>query len=442
MALILVLLCFVLIVLSIVLFKGEIAAPSFLLSVAFFVSSFDVFLNKNSWYFNNNSTVTLIVVGILSFILGCFAINLVKPIILHDDVQVSKEIISISSSRLFFYLILQLILYLSIIIYICNVMGLGISLSGLSDAIGGYYSLTQSGTVSGLPGILNVGQIINTSGIYYLLFLLLKGHNYHLNISIILYLNLFVGIIGSLLTGTKTSFFMYLVAFMILYLFLKNDDFSEIQKISIKSIIEFALAILLIMLGFMVLSTLQGRNLANVNVSDTISSYVGAPVKNLELFITSNRQNRQIFGSQTFADTYKWLYKVTGNDTFQIVNLYDYNWIFNTGLGNVYTLFMPLVNDFGYVGTYFVMFLLGCFCQICYNNAKFKNSKGPVNFKVIYYSYLSFAILFSFFSNKMFEMIFSRSGIYFIIGLYVFDFLLRRLSFDTYLMEDNNEFFS
>lgn len=428
MAGILVLLCSALVILAILFSKGEVVSPSFLLSTAFLLASVNLFLNRNEWYFNDKNTVLLIVIGIFFFELGSFMIDLTKKRQLYDEVRSPDNQVSVSSTSLYIYFAMQFLLYFLIIVYVCHVMGAKVTLSGLSEIVGNYYISIQSGTIAGLPGLLNIGQIVNTSGIYYLLFLLVLRHEQHLKIPLILLLNVLLGIVGSLLTGTKTSFFMYLVSVIVMHFFLKNNDHTKIQKLNIKNAIEIGLLVIIVIGGFNLLSSIQGRNISNVSMTDTISTYIGAPIKNLEIFITSNEQDTQIFGAQTFADTYKWLYKITNNSFFQIVNLYKYNWVFNKGLGNVYTIFMPLFNDFGYLGAYIIMFLLGCFSQTCYNSAKFKESKGPVNFRIIFYSYLSFAIFFSFFSNKMFEMIFSRSGFYFLIGLYIFDFLFRRLS--------------
>lgn len=426
---ILLFLCLALVILAVILFKGEVIAPSFLLSSAFLISSLDLFINRNEWYFSDKQTVLLIFFGILFFEIGSFIENIIQTYGKRTSYRNrERSETSVSSISLVVYLLAQIILYSFIVSYVCHAMGTKVSFAGLSTAIGGYYEATQSEAIAGLPGYLNIGQIVNTSGIYYLLFLLVSRFVNKQKIPVVLYLNLILGVCGSLLTGTKTSFFMYLVALVVLYFFLKGNDPSKIQKISVKSIIEISLAIVVVIGGFTLLTVLQGRTLTSINMMETISTYIGAPIKNLEIFVTTRGQDVQIFGAQTFEDTYKWLYKMTNNGLFKIDNLYQYNWIIDKGLGNVYTIFMPLFNDFGFGGAYLVMFLLGIFCQFCYNAAKFKKSRNPVNFKIIFYSYLSFAIAFSFFSNKMFEMVFSRSGIYFIVGLFVFDIALRGLS--------------
>lgn len=442
MAGILVFFCFLLVLTAVLLFKGEIISPAFLLTTAFFVASLNLFQNRDTWLFNSKDTVTLIVLGIFFFILGCLMINLFHSLFNKTNNNLKTSNVSdnnyrsVSQLSLYIYFCMQLILYSFIAVYVCRSMGMAFNLASLSSAIGGYYDATQNGTINGLPSILNVGQIINTSGIYYLLFLLVSKYVNKQNVPVVLYFNIFLGISGSLLTGTKTSFFMYIVGFVVMYFFLKNGNSFEIQKISIRSILELIISIVVVLYGFAVLSNVQGRSIESVSIAQTISTYIGAPIKNLEVFMNTSSVDYQVFGAQTFESTFNWLYKITGNNLFQITNIYHYNWVNNIGLGNVYTIFMPLFNDFGYLGSYFVMFLLGCFSQACYNGAKYKSSNGPINFRIIFYSYLSFAIIFSFFSNKMFEMIFSRSGLYFILGLFIFDIFLRRLTFSKEVLED------
>lgn len=437
MAEILVFSCLVLVLLSMLLFKREVISPSFLLSIAFLIASLDLFINRKNWYFDNKDVVVIISLGILFFELGCFLVDILRPNKLKEYNYASNKEVMISPYKLWIYFVFQIMLYSMITVFVCHTMGLNVNLSGLSNAIGGYYELNQNGAIEGLPFILNIGQIFNTSGIYYLLFILVLLKVRRQKVPFVLYSNIILGIGGSLLTGTKTSFFMYLVAVIVMYFFLRGKNTSDIQRVGIKSIIEIIISILVVVTGFTLLSSIQGRNIENVSAVDTVSTYIGAPIKNLETFITSYGNNYGIFGAQTFADTYKWLYRVTGNTNFNVANVYAYNWVLNKGLGNVYTLFMPLFNDFGYTGTYFVMLLLGCFCQLCYNSAKSKKPKGIINFRIIFYSYLSFAIIFSFFSNKIFEMVFSRSGIYFLIGLYIFDLLVRRLSIGNYIGSNN-----
>lgn len=427
--------CFGLVILAIFI-EREVLSPSFLLSASFFIASINLFLNRKNWLFYSNETVKLIFWSILSFELGCIIVKMFYH--RKDNSDASVQDLMIQREKLYLYFAFQFIFYMAIVIFLFRTTGIKASLTNLSQGVGGYYNGVQSGTISGLPSILNIVQILNVSGVYYLIYTLICIKQNDKKIPMVLYLNILIGVFGSLLTGTKTTFFMYLIAFVVIYIFLKGKNYSRIKKIDVKSIVEMILAVFLLLISFKFLTNLQGREISNVNFIDTLSTYLGAPIKNLEIIVNAKPNVFESFGAQTFSNTYDWLYGITGKINFHVTNMYQYNWIFGKGLGNVYTILMPLYVDFGYFGSFFVMFILGIFCQYIYNNAKFKRPRNKVNFRIIFYSYLSFAIIFSFFSNKMFEMIFSRSGIYFIIGLYFFDFFFRKLYFKKRSLENNN----
>lgn len=67
------------------------------------------------------------------------------------------------------------------------------------------------------------------------------------------------------------------------------------------------------------------------------------------------------------------------------------------GLGNIYTMLMPLYVDFGTMGTCIVMAIIGGVSQFQYECIyRIKNSKDLMR-KIIFYSYVGFSISFAFF---------------------------------------------
>lgn len=155
---------------------------------------------------------------------------------------------------------------------------------------------------------------------------------------------------------------------------------------------------------FNMLFAIQGRTLSDITVVDLIANYIGAPVKNLELFIKDGRIKGNGFGLITFRDTYSWVNEMLGSEHFIIPKVYKYRWIDGKILGNVYTQLMPLYNDFGIPGVFISMGLLGIFCQKIYDSIKYKKSRGNIDYRLLIYSYVGFAIIFSFFSNKFLNL--------------------------------------
>ena len=413
-----------LMLISIVIFDRDVTAPSFLLTASFWIATLFACLNSNLWNFENEMLIGVVVSGLAGFIIFSSIEYLIYK---YGKKTIVRRIIPIKIScfKLSVYLCIQLLLYISLMIVMIRNVGQDVELSYLVNT---YYELNRRGDTTYSSAIVNIGNILNFSGTYYVLYVALNNLKAGKFNSILIWLNAFVGIIGSLLSGTKTAFFMFAIAGIVFYIILSNKENGWKKNISFKMIVRLCIGTFLGLVLFGLIDIAQGRTIENMTIFDKISTYIGAPIKNLELFLTDNIYSNEVFGAQTLSYTYGDLYKMTSNDMFHIKSLYEYRWIFGTGLGNVYTVFMPLYYDFGLLGLFFLMGMLGFFSQRIYNRIKYDKHIYDIDFRTIFYGYLAFSIIFSFFSNKFFECIFSKAGVYFIIGFCVFDFIFQRLN--------------
>ncbi len=78
---------------------------------------------------------------------------------------------------------------------------------------------------------------------------------------------------------------MYIIATVIIYIVLKQRYNGWKKNINIASVIKGVLFIMAAIIVFNMLFAIQGRTLSDITVVDLIANYIGAPVKNLELFI-------------------------------------------------------------------------------------------------------------------------------------------------------------
>lgn len=423
MVFVLIICCFIILICAYLLFNRSIINPTFLISLGFFFSSLNLELNQTLWKFHSSFVVFMIIGGLIMFMVGSYIVSLFFR---------NKEVISIPKInftslklRMLLYAIFQLLLYLVILVFIIRSQGGGFSPKGISNSLSSFHEQNLLGLTS-LPGILNILNILNMSGVYLLFYLLFyfKFNKGMIPKSILL--NVIIALVGSLFTGNRTVFTMYVVAMFIIYYFDKQKSEKKLAILNFKSFFFLLLIIVLFFMLFLAITSLQGRNQSNMSLVYNLSTYLGGPLKNLEIFVNKNIIINQIFGGQTFMNTYNWLSTSFGIPNFKITSLYNYNWIFESGLGNVYSIYMPLYSDFGLYGTFVFMFFLGIFSQYIYSSALFKKPKYQISYFTIFYSYLGFSLIMSFFSNKIGESIFSRAGLYFIIGLWIFDLLLCR----------------
>lgn len=416
----------ILILLSIVIFREDLSAPSFLLNAAFFVAVFCGCMYANVWDFDDYRTVLVVTIGLVSFFIFS-AVTYMLDKQGHKSVPRELIPIDVQSYKLWIYLLFQIALYLSTFFMMLRNTGGGLTINGIANIVGSYYEMNRTGTTVYSSSFVNIGQIVNFSFVYYMLYIAIVNIFCKKKNKLLIYVNIIVGIVGSLLTGTKTAFYMFVVGAFIMTIVLRSKTNGWKKNISIKSIFKIIIILLFALAAFVGINSMQGRTMTDVAILDTIATYLGSPIKNLELFIKENHRNSEVFGGQTFASTYSDLYDLTGNSIYKITSLYKYRWLNGHGLGNVYTIFMPLYYDFGVFGVFVVMGFIGIFTQKIYDKMKYRKKNPQVDFYIIFYAYLAFAVMFSFFSNKFFECIFSKAGIYFVIGIYIFDVFITRL---------------
>ncbi|MGG7152310.1 O-antigen polymerase [Clostridium neonatale] len=414
-------------IVSIIIFKRDFLAPSVLLTLSFFVSTLCAYLNSKKWNFSNPLLLFVVVIGLVSFIIFSFIIFFFDSKSKKKPIPIFVNEIKISEYKLCIYLIFQIVLYIFAIFYMMKNTGIGLSLQNLSNIIGNYYEANRGGMTKYSSQLVSLAQILNTSGIYILLFVAINNVVSTKKNHMLLYINIVVGILGSTLDGTRTAVFMYIIGAMVMYIAIINKKSGWKKNIKVLFVVKLLVLLIISIYLFVLLGSLQGRSLADVSVVDVISSYLGAPIKNLELFLNEYRVPTGTFGGETFMSTYNWLYSKTGNVTYNIQSLYQYRWMDGEGIGNVYTIFMPIYNDFGIYGVFIILGMMGIISQKIYDSIKFRKFSGVIDYVVIIYSYVAFAVMFSFFSNKFFELVISITLIYFIIGLLFFDFIFFKL---------------
>lgn len=408
------------------LFNRDITAPAFLLTAAYVVSLLCCCVYADLWDFSDYRLFLVIIAGICGFNLFSFITFLLDKKGRHP-ITYRFNPIEIDEYKIYIYMFFQLVLYGLYIIVLMKNTGT-FSIANLSEAIGEYYNAGRSGKQVYSMAIVNIGTIINMPGIYYVIYIAVNNIVSKYKNSIGIYLNIIVGMVGVLLSGTRTTFFMYVVAIVVTYIILKQRYDGWKKNINIRTVFKGILLMLLAILVFNTLFAVQGRTLSDITVIDLIANYIGAPVKNLELFIQDGRTSGDGVGLTTFQDTYLWINEIIGSERYVVPNVYKYRWVDGKILGNVYTQLMPLYNDFGVVGVFLLMGFLGIFCQKLYDGIKYNKSVRIVDYSVLVYAYVSFAIVFSFFSNKFFELVFARAMIYYLVGVFIFDIFFRHFS--------------
>ena len=169
---------------------------------------------------------------------------------------------------------------------------------------------------------------------------------------------------------------------------------------------------------FVLYAKIMGRNMQSNSIFDYLSVYLGAEVKNLDLFLQekNNIEKNTIWGSQTFiAIIATWGKKIGFNGYHEYKLDLPFRSVNGVGLGNVYTTFYPYIYDFGYIGCIVLVAIMAILSQVCYEIIKKIRGKKNVQICVLIYGVIYSCLLLSFFSNKFFENIFSMNFIKYIV---------------------------
>ena len=404
----------IVLLLNFVLLEKDLASPSILFIGGFFFTAILAAAFNDVWCgFYSEYLYLLIVGGSISFLLGCLIVCVFSR---KGNAYVKKiEPIILRNDNLLMLLLIQIVLAcISYIVVRNNTIS-----SDYVMAIGEFYLLNKSGEAD-IPSYFKVLQYFNMAGVYICIYVLMNNKICGYKDKILLYIPIIVGLMITLMQGTRNAFFMFFISAMIMYFILKNIVDSWQPNINILFLKKICL-ITVIGIGLFQMSYyITGRDDINYSFIDLLSSYLGAPIKNLDYFLLENHSSGKLLGEQTFLQWYKKLYDITHSSIFITRDLYEYRWLNNIGLGNVYTIYMPLFNDFGLLGAWGIVGIIGAFLQIFYYKIRFNMKNNiSIDMYIIIYSYVGFSVFFSFFSNKFFEMTISIGFIYLFIALLI-----------------------
>lgn len=412
----------VLLLICLITYKNDIISPSISFCFTFVICTFVALLNTDEWSLNLNLLAfEIIFLGVFSFVLGTVTITGVS-ILTRKNKHIStlndNMYITLTNSSLVIFLIFQIIIRIFQYYVILKNVGGG----SFNNVVSTYHYMSEQNNLIYDPFFISFGNIVCNASGYLLGYILINNYFKSKRISKLLLINLIMAILGSMLSGQRTDAFAILVSIIAYYFIFVNRKKDWKLSFNFKRIIVISLLTFLFIISFKSLGMILGRG-SDINPSDYIFSYLGAQVKNLSIVTENNIVHSNIFGEETFSQLYKTIEKYMGVNISVLpkVNSFSYNFINGHPLGNVYSTFEPFFLDFGLKGVIIISYLMGLFSQYIYNKVKYiSNLKSIyVDYSSIFYGYIYFPIIFSFFSNKFFEMVFSIRLIYYTLAIFL-----------------------
>lgn len=409
----------------------ELTSPAVLFSFSFVVLMIFAFINYSDLglYSLNWRTSFVIIIGILSFMLGTlpfvkmtnrisFFFNEEKGVRINQKVSVNK---------------LLIFLLFGFFILILNTKYLGISTENYSSILGDIRDSTVNSGSGVLPKYLVFSNMIMLmGGIFFSIELprfFIEKDYIKVFLSLVIFL---LSILISFSGGSRGSSLILIIS-LIFNSILESYKNNKLRKIKISSIIKVFLIIIVLLYLFKESAVILGQTqVADFSFSRYILLYVGAQLKNLDMALTYQNiiNSSNVFGQETFRSFVKFFSNLIGSGLYGDYKLFlPFNYYNGISLGNVYTTFYPFLRDFGVI---ICSMLMGVISEYLYYLAKKFNSwNDGVSIWNILLSWSSFCLLFSFFSNKFYENIFSLDILNYIVAsivvlIFFFGFPLTR----------------
>lgn len=224
---------------------------------------------------------------------------------------------------------------------------------------------------------------------------------------LLIYLHLIVAIINGMLSGTKGPFFSIIVqlsVFIFIQYYAKKSSYTLNRKIYLNAFIMLSI----LFISFRGINILVGRNYTERKNSDVFIEYCGAQIKNFDIYLHRNINGgkSKLWGEKTFYALYNEL-----NIKIQLGDSFEYQYVGNYSLGNVYTQYRPFHEDFGVIGVFLINFVIAFVSMFFYHKAM-KSLLHPTELNIYLLIYASMAInlFMNFFSSKFTETVFTIGG--------------------------------
>lgn len=383
----------------------ELIAPSFLFSVAFLVASFFALLNGEKWGYNlNNSTYFVIVLGILEFIIISYIIRIIFRTHPNGINKANTDHTVFINNRKLIYV--EIIQFIFVFVIIWNVK----KVTGQSDITKAVNMLNYSangfiGMSYELPTYAKLMQNFNFAVGIFGEYLFIKELVENRKFKIIFFIEVLFALSGSLLSGSRGGTLIAIVSLLVFYMLIQQKRIDWNPRKNLISILLVIIISAIVLFLFKQTTTWVGRGEETRSSFDYISIYMGAEIKNLDLFINNGMFpiKTELFGQQTFVTIYYFLIKHL-NYPAQTYNLVlPFQSVNGYGLGNVYTVFYPWLYDFGYSGILFLTLIMASISEIIYE-ISIKSSQNIAPYiRLFYGGTVAPCIVFSFFSNRFFE---------------------------------------
>lgn len=371
----------------------DIISPWFVSIVMFIISTVFVVINKRNWSIAISADIVIVISTALLFF-GFGEISS-RFILFRRDVfqKYNRDYKAIIiSNKLIFLLncisVCILLLYFKRIRDIAFIAGF----TPGEDLLLQYIRLGLLQHNISLGPVLSFSTFFLRSLAYVLTFVTVYNNITEKNIKLRSNLNLMfstvVYLVQNSLSANRGLFIEYFSFVIIIFAILKIKQ-ADSRSIINRRIIKLAMySFISFLIIFIFLGSLKGHN--DIDVISIISLYAGGSILALDKFLLSSKLTSQIFGKESLIAVNHLLnlLNITDVESSRVLEFVNIGADLST---NIYTSLKRFIADFGFVGMYFIQYIIGLFFGIVYTIIK---SSSKVNILIILYGILFMQIIY------------------------------------------------
>ena len=411
----------ILTMLCLIINRKDILSPAFLFCVGFAFAICWAAAFSEKWGFNMHSNTFLSIS--LSMTVFVFTAKITQFIFHKAKINGHSKLIEIRIEKwkMLAYIGIEIgIMCLSLIDVLGSLSSFNIVEIGA--AITSYRASINNGMhMNTMPGLDTLRTVVLALG-YWFIYTIINNFILTKKIRLLQVFIVVIAMLSSLITGGRGDAIYMLLSIPVLYVILRNLHTGTFLRINFK-IVHRVLIISVLVLILLWYSSIWIRG-QEFSVMDYLSIYCGAEIMNLDMNLQEAIGPSQIWGGQTFFNLVHWWGPLLGIDTsgYKLYNPYRYAKGYS--LGNVGTMLHSFSFDFGYIGMIIMVIITAFWTQLLYENVKTVRTAGFPRVSVLLYQTVCCMLALSFFSNKLYETVFSQS-----YALYIFIWWLANLLF-------------
>lgn len=433
--------------------KKDLLNPAVIFPLVFLIAELTCIIEQKNFDITlHYQTVLVVTAGLAAFTLVAFGLD--KLFRVKSARKLKPAVIKPIRFHIFWKVCLLVVQVLAIFFFIIYLNRLAAA-AGESGSLGAsiqlYDKLTkfQTGRFAELnvayPMIYRICNPIGEAGAYLSCYLLVNNYVAEKKVDWFYLASVGLQAVLIVLNGSRSPLFRIITMILILFYLIKIKNSSKAVKKRFALIALVVLAVTaaaFVLLLFVMRKDVVGEN----GIMEYLFIYTGAPLVNLDTFITSGKTyDIYQFGQYTLWNLYQYLEKLTGNSWFGTPNIMYFTHSANgIEIGNVYTMFYGPYVDFGWWGIIPVTAVMAFYYMFSYifitQRRPYKN--GEFSFSLFFFAYLYNDLIMSFFSGRFFGTItnppFLKLAVIVVVVMLVYKhrhyFMERLKAFELYCM--------